>query len=419
MNTFQKIYRQKDVFKLLSSNVISEFGDWIAILALQTWMVYVAGASVWQISMLFTIALLPKVILSPIVGVILDKYNRRNILIITNFLAFIVASLFYFIESIPMLLCLVFLLNTLATVDYPAAIGIIRKRVDKELLQDTIGITFLISNIMKIVAPIGAAILISLIDIKLMFLINSLTFFVAFILSLLISKDTNNQTIHNEEPSTSTNSKLWVINDLRATIKHIMSIRTLLLSFVITFSFLYTMNAMEVSIVIFVHSLTQNPVYYSLFLSIVGVGGTLGALVSLKFQKKFSKLNYALASMVLSGILMLMIPLSVNIFVAMLIAFLMGIAVPGIIMPVEVLRQSLVDEKMSSRIAGFSTSFSSISQLAGASSAGLLLYLLGSGGVFIFGGILLVALSLIGFTHIKYDKGYKETISSTKTMSSI
>ena len=79
-------------------NVVSLLGDWFNLLASAALITQLTNSGV-AISYLFLVRHLPVFLFSPIAGVIADKYDRRNILIMTDLLRGITVLSFLFIRS--------------------------------------------------------------------------------------------------------------------------------------------------------------------------------------------------------------------------------------------------------------------------------------------------------------------------------
>jgi MFS transporter, DHA3 family, macrolide efflux protein len=389
------LFKQKHLRNIYISNIISELGDWIALIAVQTWMVFELNASVWQVSMLFTFALLPKLVLSPFAGVLIDKWKREKALMISRGLAIFVSLLFLVTKDINTLIVLTVLLNTLKVVDYPSTTGIIRNIAPEKDMSSALSFSFLISDVMKIAGPLCASGIMALSgNIKIAFIINSFSFLLSFLLISRLPK-TVIEKVTGEKKSINGFLSNWA-KEMSFSIKHVVKSGTLVYSFVSIFVFLFSMNAIDASVVVFIGDLTKNPEFFALFVSLIGLGGAVGAIITIQLQKKYDKMIFSIFNMMVVGILIGLIPLITSLYIILPLAFIIGMFAPGIIIPLEVLKQTLTDKEISSSIAGFSVSVSGLAQLLGAASAGLLMHLLGAGGAFIVSGVLIFLLSLFG-----------------------
>lgn len=75
--------RSRPFFLLWSSQLISQSGDFIFDIAL-IWLVLQSTGSVLDVSLIVVAALIPAVVLGPVLGVYIDRWPRRTVLLVTN-----------------------------------------------------------------------------------------------------------------------------------------------------------------------------------------------------------------------------------------------------------------------------------------------------------------------------------------------
>lgn len=84
--------------RLWLSQVISQTGDWFNLIASAALVAHLSGSGL-AIGGLFLARLLPPFLLSPVVGVVADRFDRRKILIASDLLRAIVVLAFLFVRS--------------------------------------------------------------------------------------------------------------------------------------------------------------------------------------------------------------------------------------------------------------------------------------------------------------------------------
>jgi predicted MFS family arabinose efflux permease len=83
--SFRRALGQRPFLLLWVSQFVSQSGDYIFDVAL-LWLVLETTGSVYAVGLVVTAAIVPTVVLSPILGVYVDRWPRRTILIVTNLL---------------------------------------------------------------------------------------------------------------------------------------------------------------------------------------------------------------------------------------------------------------------------------------------------------------------------------------------
>jgi MFS transporter, DHA3 family, macrolide efflux protein len=81
--SFRRTLASRPFFLLWSSQLISQSGDFIFDIAL-IWLVLQTTGSVFAVGLVVTAALIPAVLLGPVVGVYVDRWPRRTLLLATN-----------------------------------------------------------------------------------------------------------------------------------------------------------------------------------------------------------------------------------------------------------------------------------------------------------------------------------------------
>ncbi|MEG1256714.1 MFS transporter [Clostridium sp.] len=93
----------KNFFLLWQGQMVSVLGDVLYIIALDFWILDMTGSTALM-GLLSALTMLPRIILGPFAGVFVDKWNRKNIIVITDFIRGIfvtfvgIAGIFGFIQ---------------------------------------------------------------------------------------------------------------------------------------------------------------------------------------------------------------------------------------------------------------------------------------------------------------------------------
>jgi MFS family permease len=173
--------------------LISVIGVWMQSTALQ-WLVYRITGSQTSLGLVTFINFLPVLLLSLHMGVIVDRFPRRTLLLITQswftLLALILAVLTWLgLVQYWHILTLSFLLGLGNALDMPARQAFVVQMVDEDKndLMNAIGLNSILFNIARIIGPaIGGAIVATLGEAP-TFFINGISY-LAVILALLLMK---------------------------------------------------------------------------------------------------------------------------------------------------------------------------------------------------------------------------------------
>ena len=185
--------RHRNFRLFFTGQLISVIGVWMQSTALQ-WLVYRITGSQTSLGMVTFISFLPVLLLSLYMGVIVDQFSRRKLIIITQSWFMVMAILLAVLTWLEVvqywhILLLSFLLGIGNALDMPARQAFVVRMVDdnKDDMMNAIGLNSSLFNIARIIGPaIGGVIVASLGEAP-TFAINGLSY-LAVIIALLLMR---------------------------------------------------------------------------------------------------------------------------------------------------------------------------------------------------------------------------------------
>ncbi len=81
--SYRRVLRQRSFFLLWVSQLVSQSGDYVFAVAL-LWLVLESTGSIVAVTAVFAATIVPGVVLGPFLGVYVDRWDRRRVLIVTN-----------------------------------------------------------------------------------------------------------------------------------------------------------------------------------------------------------------------------------------------------------------------------------------------------------------------------------------------
>ncbi len=169
---------------------ISLIGTWMQHIAM-AWLVYRLTNSALLLGLVGFSSQIPTFLLSPLAGVLADRYDRRSILLITQILAMMQAFILAFLTlthtiAVWHIIIMGILLGVINSFDIPARQSFVIEMVEKkEALGNAIALNSLMFNMARLVGPSIAGILVALTGEGICFLLNGISF-VAVIISLMV-----------------------------------------------------------------------------------------------------------------------------------------------------------------------------------------------------------------------------------------
>jgi MFS family permease len=173
------ILRSRDIRVYLSGNAVSLMGDWMQQTA-QAWVVWELTHSTVALGMVAFFSQIPFFLFGPWVGVLSDRYDRRKILLLTQFLimlfAFLLAAL---VQSHLLQLwhvyVLAFLLGIVTAFDVTAEQAFMSDIAGPGNIQKAVALNNSLTQLTRLIGPSIAGWLIASVGIALSFWLNGLT----------------------------------------------------------------------------------------------------------------------------------------------------------------------------------------------------------------------------------------------------
>jgi MFS family permease len=303
------VYRNKNIFLLLTAQIVSVFGDKLSQMAFISLISIIVPDSTKVVGILLAFALMPVLFVSPLSGVFVDHMNYKRTLITCDILRGIIifftpfaAVLFikYNGPVLPFLYGVAFITAAISRFFIPARLAFIPKIVQKSELQETN--SFLTSAIMlsSLLGLAAGDIILTYVGWKISFIADSGTFFISAVLISFIFIKLN----HSALPSQSAGdhiSQVW-----REFLEGILLIwKDRRVRYAVGSLCVLMGGAGSVfSIIVVVMKSTFSEIAGSLgiMLATLGLGGLLGAFILQKIKNKITRRHTLQACFILAGL---------------------------------------------------------------------------------------------------------------------
>lgn len=181
--------RHRDFRLLFFGTSLSHVGDFIQVMA-QSWLVWTMTGSPFLLGVIGFSQALPRLLFGAIGGAIVDRVERRRLLLSTQILAMLQALVFWalvYFEAVQFwhVMVLVLFLGTVNTINQTARHSLINGLVPRDDLMNAIALNSSMANLAKIAGPSLGGVLISVIGVAGCLLVNAVSF-LAIIVTLLV-----------------------------------------------------------------------------------------------------------------------------------------------------------------------------------------------------------------------------------------
>lgn len=181
--------RNKNFIIIVIGQVISIFGNAIQRFSMALYLLEFTGSTaVFANILAMTI---PYIIFAPIAGRLSDNMNRKKIMVYLDLLCSVIIGGYAFIllngrDNELIVATVMFTLSICATLYGPAVVSSIPQIVDEDKLTTANGIINQVGSVVNFLGPILAGILYGLLGIKLIVVINAISFLISAIMELFL-----------------------------------------------------------------------------------------------------------------------------------------------------------------------------------------------------------------------------------------
>ncbi|AJH73142.1 ferroportin1 family protein [Bacillus cereus ATCC 4342] len=364
--TFSKEYKIF-IFGLL----ISRIGDSLYTFALP-WIAYQLTGSAVIMSSLFAINVLPIVLFGPLVGVIIDRYNRKKLLLVADITNIILVSLVPILHSLHLLeiwhlYIITFMLAVMSMLFDVTTVTVI-PQIAGESLTKANSFYQMVNQLASLFGPMIAGVFISFFGGFQLLWINVLSFIATLIAVILLpSMKTVNKKCQDK------NTLQNVLADLVNGCKWLKNDRlNLALSFQAMIGNFGASAVLGVFMYYLLSTLQLTPEQSGFNYSLIGIGGLLGSLIAVPLEKRLQR-GLLIPLLLFVGAIGLTFALWSRYWLAPGIAF--GIAMTCNIAwntIVATVRQETVPSNMQGRVLGFSRVLTRLAMPLGALVGGII-----------------------------------------------
>jgi MFS family permease len=220
-----------------AGNVVSHVGGWMQTMA-EAWLVLTLTHSGTAVGATFACRFAPVLVFGLWGGTIADRFDRREVLLITQTLSALLAVALWLIVLTGvvhawMVFALAIALGLVTVVDEPTQHAFVEEMVGRDRLANAVALNSAVMNSARITGPAIAGLLIATVGTAWVFFVNAASFF-AVVAALLAMRrrELRPPLRHHERPRVRDGLRYaWGITEIRATIVLVAVVGTLVYNF--------------------------------------------------------------------------------------------------------------------------------------------------------------------------------------------
>lgn len=182
--------RNKNFIIIVIGQIISLFGNAIQRFSMSLYLLEFIGSTA-AFANILAISTIPYILFAPIAGRLSDKINRKKIMVYLDLFCSILIGIYALIllrgrDSELIVAIVMFMLSVCYTLYGPAVVSSIPQIVEEDKLTSANGIINQVGSVVNFLGPILAGVLYGLVGIKLIVIINAISFLVSAIMELFL-----------------------------------------------------------------------------------------------------------------------------------------------------------------------------------------------------------------------------------------
>lgn len=184
------LMKNKNFIIIVIGQIISLFGNAIQRFSMSLYLLEFTGSTA-TFAKILAISTIPYIIFAPIAGRLSDNINRKKIMVYLDLFCSVIIGGYAFIllrghDHELIVGTVMFILSICATLYGPAVVSSIPQIVDEERLTSANGIINQVGSIVNFVGPILAGLLYGLLGIKVIVIINAVSFLLSAIMEMFL-----------------------------------------------------------------------------------------------------------------------------------------------------------------------------------------------------------------------------------------
>ena len=375
-------------------HLISHAGDAVFMIALPWLMLDITGSKSLT-SLVSMSAYLPAVLFGLFAGVVVDRYNRKWIMIYSDILrallvAVIPLSLIYGFISPLLIGAITFSLSTFSAFFYPARDSLIPHIVTAEELPAANSAISVSGQMSHLLGPLFAGIGISIFGLRHLFTADAISFLFSILLISLIVGPARKLTIEKHPPK-------W--QGIVEGLTYVNSHKGLRLLLILTFvNNIFIMGPAIIGLPVFVREVLTSDFGVLAKLEVAMAAGMIvGSFVFWKAEKNISPISILLFGIVMDGITYTLLFFADTSFIAILVLIIHGIGIPLITVSRTTIIQAVVPDEFRGRL--FSMIYMAVMGTTAISVGltGFILEFIGADSLFLLIGVGAASTVIIGF----------------------
>jgi len=407
--SFSEVLRLRPVRRLWIAQIVSVFGDFLAVFAIIAVVTFKLQGTATQVAMVLISFMAPMAIVSPLAGVFVDRWHLKRTMIASDLIRAVLVLALVFVRDLYVIYAILFTMSVVSAFFVPAQSVAVRTLVPIAGLMSVNGLMSQAQQGSLIVAPSVAGELVQLVGANSCFLYDSFSFLAsaALVMTLTIER----QTVRTQSSA--------VLDSMRQGFAFIFKHSTISFVIVSMTAGMFAMRCFGALLSIYVRDvLHSTSAVFGVLNTLIGIGMIIGTQLLTRFARHIPQQNLVVYGLGGMGVAILLTALCGTMGSTALGMFGLGLCASAIFITATTLIQHETPHELLGRVMSCMMSLMAGSQVISMFAAGPLAEKIGIPNLYCGSAALLVGIGVVG--HFKLPKPEKarsdaEAMESAKT----
>jgi MFS transporter, DHA3 family, macrolide efflux protein len=420
MARLRDIIKERNFLFLWLGQIISQFGDKFAMMALVGLVSKKAPGSTYEMAKLFLFVIIPVFLIGPVAGVYSDRWPRKWTMFFSDITrgALVLLIVFYWalvpsLKPVFPVYIIVFIIFSVTRFFIPAKMAIIPELVTQDKILKGNSLMHTTGMIASALGFGLGGVLVSMpsIGVRGGLIIDAVTFFLSALFIAFISVKTRRPKpqggMYKTSPSVKEVIRGSVFSEIKYGIRYMFSDRKMHFVTALLFILASGVGASQVVLIVFIQdSLASITKDLGLLIMFFGIGLFLGAIAYGKLGDDTPRIKAILSSLTLGGVFLLLFLVLVGMFanfiLAAIIALFFGAAISPIIISSNTIVHELIPEQAHGRVFSSLEAVMHLAYLIFMFLSAILAEVAGSFSILFIVGAIFITIGALGIRRLKF-----------------
>ena len=391
--TIREVLKLRPVRRLWLAQIVSVFGDFLAIFAVLSYVSFNLHATAAQVTGISVSFMIPFAFIGPVAGVFVDRWNVKRTMIASDLIRAALALALVFTATLGQVYAILFLLSVVSAFFMPAQSVTLRTIVPREGLLSANALVQQAFQVMRIFSPALAGAMVEWFGASSCYYVDSVTFIfsASIIATLVIAREP-------VAPAKDSHRLKAVFDDLMVGVKFIFTHATISFVILAMAAAMFAISCFGPLIAVYVRDeLRATSLWFGIINAMIGVGMIGGTLLMNRFAQKISKTHLVVWGLLTMGAFVVVLAAFKSIAAASISMFGVGVGVVFVFVSAQTLMQGQTPMELIGRVSGSFMSVLSIAQLIGLVFSGSLAQTLGIRNLFYLSAAMLLLITVFGY----------------------